>query len=41
MTRAKDSEFPAVVCEKTDKQANLKPPCLEQLLEVCLGVTED
>ncbi len=39
--KAKESELPAVVCIKTDKQANLIPPGAEQLTEVYTGVEGD
>jgi acetolactate synthase-1/2/3 large subunit len=35
--RAKASELPALVCVKTDKEANLQPPGWEMFLEVYTG----
>lgn len=35
--RAKEHELPAVVCVKTDKQANLIPPFADKFLEVYTG----
>lgn len=37
MQRARDAELPALVCVKTDRQANLIPPGLEQFGEVYSG----
>ncbi|MBN1572704.1 MAG: thiamine pyrophosphate-binding protein [Deltaproteobacteria bacterium] len=39
--RAKDSELPAVLCVKTDKQSNLIPPGAEQFEQVYTGVPEE
>ncbi len=35
--RAKEHELPSVVCVKTDKEANLIPPCAEEFQEVYVG----
>jgi acetolactate synthase-1/2/3 large subunit len=39
--RARSHELPAVVCVKTDKQANLIPPVTQQFMEVYEGTKED
>jgi len=41
ITRAKESELPAVVCVKTDKQSNLIPPGAEQFEEVYSGSLDE
>jgi len=41
ITRAKDSELPAVVCVQTDRQSNLLPPGLALFAEVYTGVVEE
>jgi acetolactate synthase-1/2/3 large subunit len=38
--RAKESDLPAVVCVKTDKQENLLPPFLNEFSEVYMGPME-
>jgi len=41
LRRAKDSPLPAVVCVKTDKEANLMPPAALLFAEVYTGPTEE
>jgi acetolactate synthase-1/2/3 large subunit len=38
--RARAHKLPAVVCVKTDKQANLIPPCVKQFIEIYDGPRE-